>query len=84
MVGQVGTLRYQGARKKEDGQETVKTLGNFNNPVDFEPLASLVCTGQMECGTALLGICVSSLWVPTMPCSALGEPEAAISVCDLQ
>lgn len=52
--------------------------------MDVGRLAALVYTNRVECGMALLGTGVTSLWVPTFPCSALGGPEATIGICDLQ
>lgn len=52
--------------------------------MDVGLLAALVYTGQVECGMTMLGTGVSSLWVPTFPCSALGRLDAAIDICDLQ
>lgn len=76
-------LKILGAEKKEYRQGSPSTLGISTNPVDVEPLTASVCIGQMESGAALLGLGVSSLWVPTLLCPAIGGPEAAISVCNL-
>lgn len=76
-------LKILGA-EKEYRQGSPSTLGISTNPVDVESLAASVCIGQMESGAALLGLGVSSLWVPTLLCSAIGGLEAAISVHNLQ
>lgn len=72
-VGQVWTLRYEGQGTSRAGREPQALEGISTNLVDVGRLAALVCTDQVECGMALLGTGVTSLWVLTFPCSALGS-----------
>lgn len=70
--------------EKESRWGSPSILAISTNPVDVEPLAALVCIGPMECGAALPGIGVSSFWIPTLLCPAIGGSDAALSVCDLR
>lgn len=68
---------------KEYKQGSPNTVEISTNLMDMESLAASVCIDQIECGTALLGMDASSLWVPILLCLAIGGPEDAINVCNV-